>query len=46
MALMAQDKVDASLIHTHTFSLQDLPVGLGYARDKTDGAIKVVIKNR
>lgn len=45
-ALMAQDKFDASLIHTHTFPLSDLPTGLRYAREKLDGAIKIVIKNQ
>ena len=45
-ALMAQDRFDASLIHTHTFPLSELPTGLRYAREKIDGAIKVVIKNQ
>src|SRR3990170_7877255 len=31
-ALMTQRKVDASLIHAHTFPLKDLPTGLRYAR--------------
>jgi len=44
-ALMAQKKFNASLIHTHTFPLKELPTGLRYAREKLDGAIKVVIKN-
>ena len=43
-SLMAQKKLDASLIHTHTFSLEELLTGLRYAREKLDGAIKVVIK--
>jgi 2-desacetyl-2-hydroxyethyl bacteriochlorophyllide A dehydrogenase len=42
-SLMAQGKIDASPVHTHTFSLDDLPTGLRYARDRVDGAIKVVI---
>jgi len=45
-ALMAQDKLDAALIHTHTFPLSELPTGLRYAREKLDGAIKIVIKNQ
>ena len=45
-ALMAQKKFDASLVHTHTFPLRELPEGLRYAREKIDGAIKVVIKNQ
>ena len=44
-SLMAQKKLDASLIHTHTFPLEELLTGLRYAREKLDGAIKVVIKN-
>ena len=43
-SLMAQKKLDASLIHTHTFPLEELLTGLRYAREKLDGAIKVVIK--
>jgi L-iditol 2-dehydrogenase len=44
-SLMAQKKIDASPIHTHTFPLEELETGLRYAREKLDGAIKVVIKN-
>jgi L-iditol 2-dehydrogenase len=43
-SLMAQRKIDASPVHTHTFALDELPTGLRYARDRVDGAIKVVIK--
>jgi L-iditol 2-dehydrogenase len=43
---MEQQRFDASLIHTHTFPLEELPTGLRYAREKLDGAIKVVITNR
>ena len=45
-ALMTQNRFNASLIHTHTFPLGQLPTGLRYAREKLDGAIKVVIKNQ
>ncbi len=45
-ALMTQKKFDASLIHTHTFPLRELPTGLRYAREKLEGAIKVVIRNQ
>lgn len=45
-ALMGQGRFDAGLIHTHTFPLSDLPTGLRYAREKLDGAIKIVIKNQ
>lgn len=44
MAFMAEKKFDASLIHTHTFALTDLPEALRYARERVDDAIKVVVK--
>ena len=44
-SLMAQKKIDAAPIHTHTFPLEELETGLRYAREKIDGAIKVVITN-
>jgi L-iditol 2-dehydrogenase len=43
-SLMAQRRIDPSPVHTHTFALDELPTGLRYARDRIDGAIKVVIK--
>jgi L-iditol 2-dehydrogenase len=43
---MAQERFDAGLIHTHTFPLRALPEGLRYAREKLDGAIKIVIKTQ
>jgi threonine dehydrogenase-like Zn-dependent dehydrogenase len=46
MALMAEKRFDATLIHTHTFPLADLPTALRYARNRIDDAIKVVIKTR
>lgn len=46
MAFMAEKRFDASLIHTHTFSLDDLPEALRYARERVDDAIKVVVKAR
>jgi L-iditol 2-dehydrogenase len=45
-ALMAQRRFDAKLIHTHTFSLGELPTALHYARDRVEDAIKVVVKMR
>ena len=45
-ALMAQQKFDASPVHTHTFPLSALPEALRHAREKLDGAIKVVVKNQ
>jgi len=46
MAFMAQKRFDASLIHTHSFAMDDLQTALRYARDRVDGAIKVVVSNR
>jgi len=46
MALMAAKRFDATLIHTHTFPLADLPMALHYARNRIDDAIKVVVKTR
>jgi L-iditol 2-dehydrogenase len=44
MALMAAKRFDATLIHTHTFGLAELPKAIQYARERIDGAIKVVVK--
>ncbi|MBY8977932.1 zinc-binding dehydrogenase [Rhodobacteraceae bacterium NNCM2] len=46
MAMMAAKRFDASLIHTHTFALEDLPTALRYAKDRVEDAIKVVVKTR
>jgi L-iditol 2-dehydrogenase len=46
MALMAAKRFDATLIHTHTFPLADLPTALHYARNRIDDAIKVVVSLR
>ena len=45
-ALMGQKRFDASLIHTHTFGLDDLPTALKYSRERIEDAIKVVVVNR
>ena len=45
-ALMAQKRFDAKMIHTHTFSLAEVPTAIKYARDRVDDAIKVVVKIR
>ena len=45
-AYMRQKRFDATLIHTHTFPLADLPTALRYAKDRVDDAIKVVVKQR
>ena len=44
-AFMRQKRFDATLIHTHTFAMKDLPEALRYARDRVEDAIKVVVKN-
>ena len=46
MELMAEKRFEATKIHTHTFSLADLPTALRYARDRVEDAIKVVVTNR
>jgi L-iditol 2-dehydrogenase len=43
-ALMAQNRFRASLIHTHTFGLAELPAAIRCARDRVDDAIKVVVR--
>jgi L-iditol 2-dehydrogenase len=46
MAFMAEKRFDASLVHTHTFAMEDLPTALRYARERIDDAIKVVVSMR
>jgi L-iditol 2-dehydrogenase len=43
-AFMAQKRFDASIIHTHTFPLEEVPTALRYARERIEDAIKVVVK--
>ena len=43
---MRQKRFNAGLIHTHTFALEDLPTAISYAKNRTDNAIKVVVKAR
>ena len=45
-AFMRDRRFDATLIHTHTFMLDDLPEAIRYARDRIEDAIKVVVKMR
>jgi L-iditol 2-dehydrogenase len=45
-ALIAQERFDAKLIHTHTFPLAEVPTAIRYARDRVEDAIKVVVRNR
>jgi len=45
-ALMQQKRFDASLIHTHTFPLDEVPTAIRYSRERVDDAIKVVVKMR
>ncbi|MDC1209602.1 zinc-binding dehydrogenase [Pseudomonadota bacterium] len=44
MAFMYEGRFDAKIVHTHTFNMKELPTALKYARERIDGAIKVVIK--
>ncbi len=44
MAFMKQKRFNAKLVHTHTFNMNELPTALKYAKERIDGAIKVVIK--
>src|SRR5262247_2647897 len=45
-AFMRAKRFDARLIHTHTFTLEELPQALRYARERIEDAIKVVVKTR
>ena len=44
-AFMRQKRFDATLIHTHTFAMTELPEAIRYAKDRVEDAIKVVVKN-
>ena len=44
-ALMEMKRFDATLIHTHSFHMDDLPEAIRYAKDRVEDAIKVVVKN-
>jgi L-iditol 2-dehydrogenase len=43
-ALVAEGRVNAKLIHTHTFGMNDVPTAFRYSRDRIEDAIKVVVK--
>jgi L-iditol 2-dehydrogenase len=43
-ALMAQQRFPAKLIHTHTFSFDEVPRAIQFARERIEDAIKVVVK--
>jgi L-iditol 2-dehydrogenase len=45
-AFMRQKRFDATIIHTHTFDMEDLPEAIRYARDRVEDAIKVVVTNK
>jgi L-iditol 2-dehydrogenase len=45
-ALMGQKRFDATLIHTHTFPLAEVPTAIRYARERIEDAIKVVVQIR
>ncbi len=44
MTFMKEKRFNAKLVHTHTFKLENLPLALKYAKERVDGAIKVVLK--
>jgi L-iditol 2-dehydrogenase len=46
VALMAQRRFDAKIIHTHTFPLAEVPTAIKYACERLEDAIKVVVKMR
>jgi L-iditol 2-dehydrogenase len=43
-ALMAQKRFEAKLMHTHTFTLNEVPTAFRYFRERIEDAIKVVVK--
>jgi L-iditol 2-dehydrogenase len=43
-ALMAQHRFPAKLIHTHTFAFEEVPTAIRYAAERTEDAIKVVVR--
>ncbi len=45
-ALMAQKRFDATIIHTHTFPLTEVPTAIRYASQRIEDAIKVVVQIR
>ena len=45
-ALLGQGRINPKPIHTHTFPLGEVPTAIRYAREKIDGAIKVVVQIR
>ena len=45
-AFMRAKRFDATVIHTHTFALAELPEALRYARERVEDAIKVVVTMR
>ena len=45
-AFMRAKRFDATIIHTHTFALAELPEALRYARERVEDAIKVVVTMR
>jgi L-iditol 2-dehydrogenase len=45
-AFMRQKRFDATLIHTHTFDMDDIKEAIRYAKDRVEDAIKVVVRNK
>jgi 2-desacetyl-2-hydroxyethyl bacteriochlorophyllide A dehydrogenase len=45
-SLAGQGRLNLKPLHTHTFPFDDVPTAIRYAREKLDGAIKVVVRIR
>ncbi len=43
-SLMTQKRFDAKLMHTHTFTLDEVPTAFRYFRERIEDAIKVVVQ--
>lgn len=43
-SLLAQKRFPAGLVHTHTFSMAEVPTAIRYAQERIEDAIKVVVK--
>ncbi len=44
MAFMQQKRLDATIIHTHTFDFDETPKAIHYAKERIEDAIKVVVR--
>lgn len=44
MAFMQQKRLEATIIHTHTFDFDETPKAIHYAKERIEDAIKVVVR--